>query len=79
MKIQVLSDLHLEHGGFVPEHHPAADVTVLAGDLAPCTDGLVERLGEHWASAPHILYVLGNRRTAPGTGAGVPHDATPGR
>ena len=35
MKIQVLSDLHLERGGFVPEHHPAADVIVLAGDLAP--------------------------------------------
>ena len=55
MKIQVLSDLHLEHGGFVPEHHPAADVIILAGALAPCTDGLVERLGEHWSSAPHIL------------------------
>ena len=60
MKIQVLSDLHLEHGGFVPEHHPAADVIVLAGDLAPYTEGLVEQLREHWASAPHILYVLGN-------------------
>ena len=60
MKIQILSDLHLEHGGFIPEHHPEADVIVLAGDLAPYTEGLVERLGEHWASAPHILYVLGN-------------------
>ena len=60
MKIQVLSDLHLEHGGFVPEHHPAADVIVLAGDLAPYTEGLVEQLREQWSSAPHILYVLGN-------------------
>ena len=48
MKIQVLSDLHLEHGGFVPEHHPAADVIVLAGDLAPYTEGVVEHHGEHW-------------------------------
>lgn len=39
MKIQVLSDLHLEHGGLVPEHHPEADVIVLAGDLAPYTKG----------------------------------------
>ena len=60
MKIQVLSDLHLEHGGFVPEHHPAADVIVLAGDLAPCTEGLVDQIADHWSSAPHILYVLGN-------------------
>ena len=60
MKIQVLSDLHLEHGGFVPEHHPAADVIVLAGDLAPYTEGLVDQLADHWSSAPHILYVLGN-------------------
>ena len=60
MKIQILSDLHLEHGGKVPEHHREADVIVLAGDLAPYTEGLVEHLGEHWTSAPHILYVLGN-------------------
>ena len=32
MKVQVLSDLHLEHGGIVPEHHPAAEVTVLTPD-----------------------------------------------
>ena len=60
MKIQVLSDLHLEHGGFLPEHHPEADVIVLAGDLAPYTEGLVDQLAEHWSGAPHILYVLGN-------------------
>ena len=38
MKIQVLSDLHLEHGGYLPGHHPEADVIVLAGDLAPYTE-----------------------------------------
>ena len=60
MKIQILSDLHLEHGGPVPEHHPEADVIVLAGDLAPYTKGLVAKLSEFWASAPNIVYVLGN-------------------
>ena len=60
MKIQALSDLHLEHGGAVPPHVPGADVIVLAGDLAPHCEGLVERLRDHWATAPHILYVLGN-------------------
>lgn len=34
MKIQLLSDLHLEvHADFVPEPLPAADVLVLAGDI----------------------------------------------
>ena len=60
MKIQILSDLHLEHGGPVPGHHPEADVIVVAGDLAPYTKGLVAKLTEFWATAPHILYVLGN-------------------
>ena len=60
MKIQVLSDLHLEHGGILPGHHPEADVIVLAGDLAACTEGLVERVRDHWSSAPHVLCVLGN-------------------
>ena len=52
MKIQVLSDLHLEHGGFVPEHHPAADVIVLAGDLAPYTEGLVDQLAGSLVERP---------------------------
>ena len=60
MKIQVLSDLHLEHGGVVPAHQPDADVVVLAGDLMPYTEGLVEELAEYWSTAPHIVYVLGN-------------------
>jgi hypothetical protein len=34
MKIQLLSDLHLEaHPHFTPEPAPAADVLVLAGDI----------------------------------------------
>ena len=35
MKIQLLSDLHLEvHPHFVPQPTPGADVLVLAGDIA---------------------------------------------
>ena len=33
---------------------------MLAGDLAPYTQGLVEHIAERWSTAPHILYVLGN-------------------
>ena len=44
----------------MPEHHPEADVIVLAGDLAPYTKGLVAKLSEFWDAAPHIVYVLGN-------------------
>ena len=60
MKIQVLSNLHLEHGDDLPVHHPEADVIVLAGDLAPYTPGLVERIRNHWAATPHVVYMLGN-------------------
>lgn len=60
MKIQVVSDLHLEHGGSLPAHHLEADVIALAGDLAPYNQGLVERVRERWSSAPHVVYVLGN-------------------
>ena len=35
MRIQVLSDLHLEYGGEIPPLAPGAEVVVLAGDLAP--------------------------------------------
>ena len=58
MKIQILSDLHLEHGGTIPPHVPEADVIVLAGDPAPYTEGLVERLRNHWWTAHDIVYVL---------------------
>ena len=60
MKIQVLSDPHLEHGGDFPDHHPEADVIVLAGDRVHYTEGLVELLAEFRSTAPYILCVLGN-------------------
>ena len=55
MKIQSLSDLHLEHGGYIPDHHPGTDVIVLAGDLCLYTEGVVERFAEQWSSAAHPL------------------------
>ncbi|MET1537265.1 metallophosphoesterase, partial [Burkholderia sola] len=40
MKIQLLSDLHLEvHPHFVPEPAPGADVLVLAGDIGSYQPG----------------------------------------
>ena len=40
MKIQLLSDLHLEvHPGFVPEPAPGAEVLVLAGDIGSYQPG----------------------------------------
>jgi hypothetical protein len=33
MKIQLLSDLHLESEDFEPEPHPDAELLVLAGDI----------------------------------------------
>ncbi len=40
MKIQLLSDLHLEvHPGFVPEPAPGADLLVLAGDIGSYQTG----------------------------------------
>ncbi len=57
MKLQVLSDIHLEFEGFVlPD--AGADVLVLAGDTAPGSRG-VEWALDLPASVP-VLYLLGN-------------------
>ncbi len=71
MRIQLLSDLHLErHPDFVPEAAPGADVLVLAGDIGSYHDrsrltdddfglGRFSPLesGKPWK---HVLYVPGN-------------------
>lgn len=57
MKIQVLSDLHLEFAEFVPPP-TTADVVVLAGDIGNGTQG-VEWAAEHFAGRP-VVYVPGN-------------------
>ena len=60
MKIQVVSDLHLEFHNPLPELAEGADVIVCAGDVAPIGTGAVRYAAEEWAEARHILYVPGN-------------------
>lgn len=60
MRIQVLSDLHLEYGGEIPPLAPGADIVVLAGDLAPAGLRAIRIPAEIWQDAAHILFVPGN-------------------
>jgi Calcineurin-like phosphoesterase len=56
MKIQLLSDLHLETEVFDPAPHPDADLLVLAGDIDSTWRGL-----ERFAGWPRpVLFVAGN-------------------
>jgi Icc-related predicted phosphoesterase len=57
MRLQVLSDLHLEMGPFEPEA-ANADVVVLAGDIHVGTEGL-KWARQHFGGKP-VIYVLGN-------------------
>ena len=59
MKIQVLSDLHLEFGNDLPPLAPGADAVVLAGDIAPFHPDVVREIADAWGGIP-ILYVPGN-------------------
>jgi Calcineurin-like phosphoesterase len=56
LKIQLLSDLHLESETFDPEPHPQANVLVLAGDI-DSTWRALERF-EHWPVP--VIFVAGN-------------------
>ena len=60
MRIQVVSDLHLEFHNRLPPVAKGADALVCAGDLAPIGAGAVRYAAEEWAGARHILYVPGN-------------------
>ena len=60
MRIQILSDLHLEYGGAIPPLAPGAEIVVLAGDLAPAKHRAIRLAAEIWKDAAHILYVPGN-------------------
>lgn len=56
MRLQLLSDLHLETEAFVPRPAPAAELLVLAGDIDSSWAGL-----ERFASWPcPVLFVAGN-------------------
>ena len=54
MRIQVVSDLHLEFHNLLPPVAEGADVLVCAGDLAPIGAGAVRYAAEEWAEAKHI-------------------------
>jgi Calcineurin-like phosphoesterase len=56
MKLQLLSDLHLETESFDPEPAPGADLLVLAGDMDARWDGLQRFSG--WPVP--VLFVPGN-------------------
>ncbi len=61
MRIQILSDLHLEfEGNSIPPLAPEADAIILAGDLAPVCTHRIAEIAERWSAAGHILYVPGN-------------------
>ena len=60
MRIQIVSDLHLEFHNPLPPVADGVDVIVCAGDLAPIGTGAVRYAAEEWAEARHILYVPGN-------------------
>ena len=60
MRLQVLSDLHIEAHNNIPPLAPGADVVVLAGDLAPVRPSILQAVAEQWQAARHILYVPGN-------------------
>ena len=60
MRIQLLSDLHLEYGGDIPPLAPGADIVVLAGDVAPAGLRAIRIPAEIWQDAAHILFVPGN-------------------
>ena len=61
MRIQILSDLHVEfEGNTIPPLAPDAEVVILAGDLAPVHTRRVADIARRWAGADNILYVPGN-------------------
>ena len=62
MRIQILSDLHLEFDGNpIPPLAEGAELVVLAGDLAPANTHRIGDVAGTWSGARHVLYVPGNR------------------
>ena len=61
MRIQILSDLHVEFdGNTIPPLAAGAELVILAGDLAPVHTHRVGGIARRWGGAEHILYVPGN-------------------
>ena len=59
MKVQILSDLHVEFGNRLPPPAQGADVIVLAGDIAPYRPDVLKMISETY-SGRRVLYVPGN-------------------
>lgn len=59
MKVQILSDLHVEFGNRLPPPAQGADVIALAGDIAPYRRDVLKMVGETY-SGRRVLYVPGN-------------------
>ena len=60
MLLQIVSDLHLEHGNPIPALAPEADVLIVAGDLAPANrTWLLGNAVDEWLAC-ETLYVPGN-------------------
>ena len=60
MRIQVLSDLHIEFNGDVPPVAGDVDVLVCAGDLHPWNAKIYDRIARAWSPAREIVFVPGN-------------------
>ncbi len=60
MKLQLLSDLHLESSSFTLKPHPDADVIVLAGDITTCRSYDAFRRLLHQTDGRPTLYIPGN-------------------
>ena len=61
LRIQIVSDLHLEHDNPIPELAVDVDAIVVAGDLGPIKQPwLLREAVEQWQAIRHILYVPGN-------------------
>ena len=61
MRIQVVSDLHLEFRTPIPALAAGTHAIIAAGDIAPANKPwLLSEAVEQWRAAEHILYVPGN-------------------
>ena len=59
MIIQLFSDLHLRDLDDVPPIMEGVDVVVVAGDLCPYRQGVIDRMADLW-NGSDIVYVAGN-------------------
>ena len=61
MRMQIVSDLHLDFGNPTPHLAAGVDIVVLAGDLGEIRHPwLLAEVVQVWEDAKHILYVPGN-------------------